>query len=60
MLSGITNRTYRVEYNGRIGVTNGWSTLTNITFTANNNIAVISNALHNLPTNRFYRAVRVP
>ena len=60
VLLGVTNRTYRVEYNGRLGVTNGWLPLTNITFPANNGAAILSNALHNLPTNRFYCAVRVP
>ena len=65
VLSGVTNRTYRVEHNSRLGTTSGWTPLTNITFPANNSVAILSNALAtNSPpavaTNRFFRAVRIP
>ena len=60
VLSGVTNRTYRIELNGRIGTTSGWTPLTNISFPANNSVAILSNALTPVATNRFLRAVRVP
>ena len=59
LLSGVTNRTYRLEYNGRLGSTSGWTPLTNLTLPPNNSAAIVSNTM-SATSNRFYRAVRVP
>lgn len=60
VLSGVTNRAYRVEYAPRPDGGTNWTPLTNITFPANRATAVISNALNGTASNRFFRAVRAP
>jgi hypothetical protein len=60
VLSGVTNSRYRVEYNSRLGSTNPWTPITNITFPTNHGTAILSNALPTTNSNRFFRAVRLP
>ena len=60
ILSGVTSRTYRVEYAPHLAPPGAWTPLTNISLPANNSLMVISNALAPVTTNRFFRAVRVP
>jgi hypothetical protein len=60
ILSGVTNRTYRVEFKTQLEGGTNWTPLTNITFPANRATAVISNALNGTASNRFFRAVRAP
>jgi hypothetical protein len=58
-LRGVTGTTYRLERSGR-ATTNGWAPYTNVAFGPTTTNLVISNALAPAPTNRFYRALRVP